>query len=393
MPAEGPIRLLVLQPTPFCPFACRYCYLPSRHDRRVIQPAVLERVFAEVLRSGLVAERLDVVWHAGEPLVLPPRWYRDAFRCAARLTPSGIHLTHGLQTSGVGLSAGWIDLLRDWPVRLGLSLDGPQDLHDRNRITRTGKGTHAVAMRAVERLTAADIPFHVITVLTRAHLDQPDRLYDFYVTHGIRRVCFNVEEIEGTNGVSSLAGAEAEAAFRRFFRRLLERCAEQPERLAVREIDQSLGALLFPDGAPPNEQVVPFGILSVAVDGRVSTFSPELLGCHAVAYDDFILGDLTAEPLQAILERALTSRLAAAVAAGVAACRQRCAYFPYCGGGAPANKWFETGRFDSTETMFCRLAKQAVIDETLAFLERRLRSAAGSPLALAGTAALNRCAV
>ena len=64
-------------------------------------------------------------------------------------------------------------------------------------------------MRAARLLQDEGVPFHVITVLTERALDAPDELFDFYVANGIREVGFNVEEIEGAHGRSSLAGAES----------------------------------------------------------------------------------------------------------------------------------------------------------------------------------------
>jgi len=52
---------------------------------------------------------------------------------------------------------------------------------------------------------------------------------------------------------------------------------------------------------------------------------------------------------------------------GVSKCKQTCQYFAYCGGGAPANKWYENKRFDLTETMYCRLGKQALLDVVLEY--------------------------
>ena len=88
MPAPdgfGPLELLVLQPTPFCNIDCSYCYLPNRQSTRRMSAAVLDRVFAEVFASGLVRKAFTIVWHAGEPLVLPPVYYQDAI---AQLMPA-----------------------------------------------------------------------------------------------------------------------------------------------------------------------------------------------------------------------------------------------------------------------------------------------------------------
>src|SRR5271157_4331855 len=74
----GPLDLLVLQPTPFCNIDCSYCYLPSRQSRERMSPAVLAAVFDRVFDSGLATRRFTVVWHAGEPLVLPVAYYERA---------------------------------------------------------------------------------------------------------------------------------------------------------------------------------------------------------------------------------------------------------------------------------------------------------------------------
>jgi uncharacterized protein len=68
--------------------------------------------------------------------------------------------------------------------------------------------------------------------------------------------------------------------------------------------------------------------------------------------------------------------LEADVARGVDLCRQGCPYFAFCGGGAPANKYFENGTFASTETLFCRLHKQVCLDVALERLERQQREEA-----------------
>ena len=79
MPGPGPLDLLVVQPTPFCNIDCSYCYLPNRQSTKRISTAVLERLFAEVFNSGIVRGPFTVVWHAGDPLVLPPAFYEEAF--------------------------------------------------------------------------------------------------------------------------------------------------------------------------------------------------------------------------------------------------------------------------------------------------------------------------
>ena len=68
------IQLLVVQPTPFCNIDCRYCYLPDRTNKAVVAEATLANLFSQVFASGWVEDGVTIVWHAGEPMVLPIEW-------------------------------------------------------------------------------------------------------------------------------------------------------------------------------------------------------------------------------------------------------------------------------------------------------------------------------
>lgn len=110
-------------------------------------------------------------------------------------------------------------------------------------------------------------------------------------------------------------------------------------------------------------------ILSVSADGRVSSFSPELLGMTDPRHGDFTFGNLLHDPIGLITERVLASRLAADISRGVAACGRGCAHFRFCGGGSPSNKLYENGSFASTETRYCQMTRQAVIEVALDLFE------------------------
>src|ERR1700687_369022 len=198
MRAAAPrLELLVVQPTPFCNLNCDYCYLPHRDSTRRISAGVLWRTFDQVLRSPIAREGFTVVWHAGEPMVLPILFYEEAFAVLNELNRAALRVDHSFQTNGTLVTPEWCDFIHRHRVKVGVSIDGPAFLHDERRKTRSGKGTHQKVMRGVGCLQDHGIDFHVITVLTSEALDHADALFDFYVEHHIRRVGFNVEEIEG----------------------------------------------------------------------------------------------------------------------------------------------------------------------------------------------------
>jgi uncharacterized protein len=366
------IDLLVVQPTPFCNIDCKYCYLPDRNSKAVVAPQTLRNLFSQVFASGWVQNCLSVVWHAGEPMVLPIAFYRDAFATIESLRPRDLSVVHSFQTNGTLIDEAWCAFFTEAKVNLGVSVDGPRHLHDRNRVTRSGRGTFDRAIAGIRLLRRREVPFHVISVLSSASMSSPQEMFDFYVAEGIEQVCFNVEESEGDHVSESFGNSGAEAAYYRFLGEFWRLSAAAPGKITfLREIEQALQQVIRPkEAAFRNQLVEPFAITSMDWAGNISTFSPELLGLKNPAYDDFLLGNINRDALVDLPRRPVFARMLADIFAGVAMCRDSCDYFSVCGGGEPVNKLTENGSFASTETTYCRLTKMRATDLVLDALER-----------------------
>ena len=367
----GPLELLVIQPTPFCNLDCSYCYLPDRLNTKKITLPTLEKAFNWAFSSGLVREPFTLLWHAGEPMVLPAAFYEQASILLDRCNDARVEVKQSFQTNATLVDDAWCEFICRRDVHVGVSVDGPAFLHDRQRRTRKGEATLERVLNGMLKLQQAEIPFDIITVLTADSLAYPDELFDFYLEHGIRSVAFNVEEIEGPNVRSSLQGHEIDGRFRRFFARFLELALAADPPLAVREFDWARANLTHrcKPGLGTQENR-PFAILNVDCDGNFSTYSPELLGLSSPRHGCFALGNVAHDSLESVLASPRFQAIDDEIRQGVATCEQSCRYFPFCGGGPPSNKYFENGTFASTETLFCRLHKQATYDVTLDILER-----------------------
>ncbi len=176
VPTPPVIETVVVQPTPFCNIDCTYCYLPNRRDRSVMSRNTLRALFECVFASGWAAPSITVIWHAGEPLVLPATYYHDAFELIETLRPPHISLRHSIQTNGMLISDEYCELFRNHHVGIGVSIDGPRHLHDAHRRTRSGRGTFDRTMAGIRLLQRHGVEFHVITVLSRESLDDPEAL-------------------------------------------------------------------------------------------------------------------------------------------------------------------------------------------------------------------------
>jgi uncharacterized protein len=356
------MTLAVIQPSPFCNINCDYCYLPNRTKTDRMGEETLRKVVEGLFTTDLVREEITFVWHAGEPLAVPREWVR---------------ITHSFQTNATLLNEEWCDFIKKTGVCMGVSIDGPARIHDAHRKTRSGSGTHDRAMRGISLLKSRGIDFHVIAVVTGDSLDHPDEIFDFFIENGITRFGFNVEEQEGIHEKSSLEGAGSDR-IEAFFQRIFERQKALQGAVRVREFDFALQRILGKRAAAEedfvfeNEQVRPFGILNIDWQGNFSTFSPEMLGLATEKYGIFTFGSFLNGGLEASLSNPAFLKVLEDTHAGVERCRRECDFFALCGGGAPANKYFENGTFESTETAYCRNIIQLPIRIVLEDLENSL---------------------
>jgi uncharacterized protein len=377
----GPVRLLVVQPTPYCNLDCDYCYLPERGDRSRLSFEVLEVALERVLDSPYFGGEFTLLWHAGEPLMVPIAFYDEATERIHRLLerrglPPGT-IVQSLQTNATVINAAWCDCFTRNGIHVGVSMDGPAFLHDAHRVTRTGLPTHAAVMRGIDWLVRRGVPFQVICVLTADALDHADAIADFFLQHGITEVGFNMEETEGSNSRSSLdtggAGQIAlEQRYRAFMARLWQRSRELSGRLRIREFDGIASLACSQARMVQTDMNTPFVIVNVDARGQVSTFDPELLSVKTTQYGDFSFGNVLVDSLEALACSDKFRRVAAEIRAGVELCRASCEHFGLCGGGTGSNKYWEHGRFDCTQTQHCRYRIQLVADVVLEGLEHEL---------------------
>ena len=350
-PATLCVRQLVLQPTPYCNIDCRYCYLPTRSDRRRMSVETLEATCRFVFESPFVGDQIEIIWHAGEPLVLPIDYYETAFAIIREHIPTHCRACHVIQTNGLLINDAWCDFFKANEVRLGLSIDGPAWLHDQQRVTRFGKGTHDRVMNAVGILKRHRIPFSVIAVLTSESLTHPDEIHDFFENLGARSIGFNIEETEANHDSDTLRSEGVVDAYEAFMRRI--ETLQKPGSPRIRELDTIRNQLIHRFDDARSTEATPLDIVSVDFQGNVGTFSPELLGGVLDDYGVFHFGNVRTDKLAGVLDNPRFQRVASDIAQGVAMCRESCDHFTLCGGGAPANKWYENGSFASTETLHC----------------------------------------
>lgn len=362
---KPPLDLLIIQATTFCNIDCRYCYLPDRDKKRSFDLALLPLVFERLKSARLLGNPLTVLWHAGEPLVMPVDYYRRAYSITRNALDGICNFNFNFQTNGTLLSQKYCEFFKECTPVIGTSIDGPEHLTNKWRVSRRGQGVYAAIMRGIDMLKAHSIPFHVIAVITQDSLDYGDELYEFFRDLGAASVGFNIEEIEGVHKSSTLSRAEAVVEkYRAFVKRIYRRIRDEKPKVRFREFDQIENSLR--NGTSVSSSLSnPFSIITVGQGGDVSTFSPELL--HQPG---FVFGNIVRDSFEEIAGTTKFTEAFGSIRAGKDACRVQCGYYEICGGGCPSNKLSENGTTTSTETMNCILTRKVITDVILDELEK-----------------------
>jgi uncharacterized protein len=165
---------------------------------------------------------------------MPLQFFQSAFEIFTEILGDTCQVFHSIQTNATLIDADWCELFKNYQVRIGVSIDGPQFLHDKHRKTRQGKGSFTQVIQGIQTLQSQQIPFHVISVITADTLPHAEELHNFLIEHQIREVGFNFDEEEGLHTTSSFA--DQEEAHNQFYQQMLNNETRAAGRYQIREL-------------------------------------------------------------------------------------------------------------------------------------------------------------
>ena len=151
---------------------------------------VLATLTCKALRP-LEHRRIQFIWHGGEPLLLGLEFYTKALRLQQEFKRPGQMITNSLQTNGTLVDDSWCDFFKQFGFSIGISIDGPAEIHDRNRFDAAGRGSFAKVERAIRLLQKWEIPFGLLMVLNRTSLQaSPIDIFRFFLDLGVQAFAF-----------------------------------------------------------------------------------------------------------------------------------------------------------------------------------------------------------
>jgi uncharacterized protein len=191
--AEGPIVLpnglppsfhLLAKPTgSACNLDCAYCFFL---EKQILYPDMRTRMSDETqelyIRQLIEAHRtpeVEIAWQGGEPTLMGLEFFRRAVELGERYARPGTTVRHTIQTNGTKLNGDWARFFAENGFLVGLSLDGPRELHDAYRRDKAGKPTFDKVMRGLEALREHNADWNALTTVNAANEDHPAEVYRF----------------------------------------------------------------------------------------------------------------------------------------------------------------------------------------------------------------------
>lgn len=180
-----------------CNIDCDYCFYLHKtdllkHDEHArMSDSHLEQHIRQYIEAQ-TGEQVVFSWQGGEPTLMGLPFYQKVVDLQAKYAKPGQRIENDLQTNGIALDDEWVVFLKKHHFHVGLSIDGPRELHDYYRKTRNGKATFDYVMAAAKKLAKAEVPFAALCVVNRQNAKQPEAVYRFLTEElGTWRIQFN----------------------------------------------------------------------------------------------------------------------------------------------------------------------------------------------------------
>ena len=196
---SGPVpritSLLIKPASALCNLDCEYCFYLDRagdpyQDRgsRTMSPATLERLVAGYLAYSFPVSTFS--FQGGEPTLAGLDFFRRLVQLQQHYGRPGQTVGNSIQTNGVLLDSGWCELFRRYHFLVGLSIDGPEDVHDRYRVDRQHQGSWARSMRGLRRLQQHGVDVNVLCVVSEANVRRAAEVFRFFRSLGVEHLQF-----------------------------------------------------------------------------------------------------------------------------------------------------------------------------------------------------------
>ncbi|MFR9620588.1 MAG: anaerobic sulfatase maturase [Rikenellaceae bacterium] len=347
-----------------CNLDCHYCYyldkaLQYGGKQAVMSDEMLETYVKQYIEANDVPDVM-FCWHGGEPLLLGVDFYRRAMEYQAKYKGDK-SIMNTLQTNGMLLNQEWCDFFVEHKFLIGVSLDGPKDIHDSFRLTKNQQPTFDKVMEGVRLMRESGVEFNTLSVVNHLCEGRGAEIYRFFKSIGSTYMQFlpAVEHVIDKEGYHRplIVSPESENA------RIAEWSvtAKGYGKFLIDIFDEwvindvgSYYVQMF-DATLANTCGVMPGVCSMCEtcgDALIVEHNGDVYSCDHFVYPEYLLGNIATTHLLDIYNSRQRIDFGLAKRNGLAAECLRCKYYQVCRGECPKHR-FDTGKDGYRKSTLC----------------------------------------
>jgi len=341
--ARAEFHVLAKPIGPICNLDCEYCFylqkkalFPESKNFRMTD-SVLEnftRKYIEAQPMG--TQKIDFAWQGGEPTLMGVDFFRKAIGYQRTSARPGMTITNSLQTNGTLLDDEWGKFLHDQGFLVGLSIDGPEEIHNKFRLDKKGRGSFREVMHGLEMLQKHSVEFNTLTVVQSHNSQYPLEVYDFLKDCGSTFFQFIPIVEPDPNDTVTYRSVPPER-YGSFLNGVFDRWLEQSDvgEIFVQDFDLLLSQVM---GMPATLCVHAETCgRSVAIEHNGDLFSCD----HFVNREDQI-GNVLQHTMVSMLDGPQQTKFGQDKRDGLPQYCLDCEFLEYCNGGCPKDRLVET---------------------------------------------------
>lgn len=167
-----------------CNLDCEYCFFLSKEALYPGSPFrmkedVLEAYLKQVIESQQ-APRVTIAWQGGEPTLMGLEFFEQSIELVKKYARPGMQIENTIQTNGTKLDSDWCRFFKQNNFLVGLSLDGPKEMHDAYRVDKRGEGTFDQVLSAARKMQQYNVDFNILCTVHARNADHPLEVYRFF---------------------------------------------------------------------------------------------------------------------------------------------------------------------------------------------------------------------
>jgi uncharacterized protein len=319
---------VILKVTDKCNLNCKYCYGDcSSVNDSMMDLGTLENIFYKI--STYCAEyginSISCIWHGGEPLLQDVGFYEKAVQLQNKYA---LQTTNFLQTNGTLFNLENVSFFKANEFKIGISLDGPQMLHDCNRIYKSGRGSFVNVMEGIETLNNNDISVGALVVISKTSINSLSEIYSFLKANSLdAKINPLINAGRAVGNKSALGIEEEEWAANKL--QIVKKWLGDPDPIHLDCVENCL-VNYYTKGAKPGEcHFMP----SCQEEFFAIDYNGDVYPCgEFCGLKDYVYGNINTQTLQEIVNSPIRLQLLQRREHLPLSCL-KCEYYHYCYGG------------------------------------------------------------